>query len=269
MDANKTFIKLGNELLLLGKDDDSEMTVLDPTIRAVTHTFMDGGKFGARKMAYSPIHEHMITANYNKSIVAMWSVGEKNPFTKVSTLEKLTCLAISADGILCLGGGNEGFVFIWNACSGEILTRFKVAAKPIFKISISCDDLRLVVSTNDSKVQVYNFDKIRYDLMKEDKLVSDFSPISSFYAHKKGLTDVILPKQSNNVVITASGDCTVKKWEIGSSTNAASKEFMFDKKVTAIAVDDLGLNAYVGLLDGSIYKCHMGQIDENLVISQE
>ena len=70
--------------------------------------------------------------------------------------------------------------------------------------------------------------------MRDDKLVSDFSPIQSFFSHKKGLIDILIPKANNNILITTSNDCTVKIWDV--STGVCKKEFLFEKKVTAIAV---------------------------------
>lgn len=35
MDTDKTFITLGNEMLIAGKDDESELLVIDPTIHTI------------------------------------------------------------------------------------------------------------------------------------------------------------------------------------------------------------------------------------------
>lgn len=55
MDLNKTFIKLGAQLVLLAKESDDELLVLDPAIHAFYSKLKDGNRFGSRKLTFSPI----------------------------------------------------------------------------------------------------------------------------------------------------------------------------------------------------------------------
>lgn len=143
--SQQLFISLKGHLVLLGKDDDPELLLYDPGIRAHLRVYQvlsrDHRKQTSSENTRSPsllslVHfavtlENFISQSSNKSVLSYFNIHTKDAVYKNGTQEKMDSLCFNADSSLCIGGSLNGSLFVWNTFNGEMIAKVKVGPSGI------------------------------------------------------------------------------------------------------------------------------------------
>lgn len=101
-------------------------------------------------------------------------------------------------------------------------------------MTIYSSDMILVVITSDAKASIFNLDTIKYNIFKNNQIVSDFSPYKTVFCHNKAIVDAYIPKNNDEIFLTASKENYLAVWDI--RTGDLIRKFIFEEELTAFCI---------------------------------
>ena len=160
MNATLSKINLSTGLIFCSFKDSKEACLLDPKTMGTISTFAEDAKYDKNGIVFSDVYQTLITQSSTKSLLSFWNISDNKAFMKCGTFEKINCLILSKNNEICIGGGNNGFVYVWLINTGKLLGKFKASNKSIRQIYLFNNDKKMVLSLYDSKLYLWDIEDI-------------------------------------------------------------------------------------------------------------
>merc|ERR1740130_1269388 len=84
-----------------------------------------------------------------------WSWGNEQPSMRAVLPEKMRSLAMTADSLFLIGGGQSGHLYAWEVASGQLLAGFGAHYGAVLSIAITSDDQLVVTGGDDAIVHTW------------------------------------------------------------------------------------------------------------------
>ena len=167
--------------------------------------------------------------------------------------EKILTMAVSPDGLLCLGGSEKGQLFVWKVATGECLALHSLHYRSIITVRISHDGALLATGAADGTVGLW----LLSDLVRSSSMLPE--PIAFWSDHSHSVTELIfshgLASRLNGRLLSASLDGHCHIYDLQRRTRILSVKF--PSAVSACAMSFLEDRIYAGATDGCIYVCDL------------
>lgn len=157
-----------------------------------------------------------------------------------------------------ISGGSDNLVIVWRFSTGEILHRFEAHNESV--LNLRFDDRYLITCSKDKTIRIWN----RYPILPNDplvparvrsafmtefdseKLLPAYTLLDTLIGHQAAVNAVQI---NGDVIVSASGDRTIKSWDI--HTGAHKKSFSGHTKGIACVQFD-GRRVVSGSSDNSV-----------------
>jgi WD40 repeat protein len=173
--------------------------------------------FYSTKAIFNDDSTQILTSNSNGQIY-LWNIGDPNLLVQIykntedaggNTIiqghtDSINDISFSSDGSYIFSVSDDSRLIIWNTVTGTS-TVIDEPGRNIQKITVSSDDLKIITSDLDGKINIYTFNGVsgEYEITKNNLQTSDTNDnIFSITFHS-----------SNAYFITGSADKLVKLWD--------------------------------------------------------
>jgi pre-rRNA-processing protein IPI3 len=208
--------------------------------------------------------DFFLAAQSNKSMLHLFGWPKDVPLFRCALQEPLSCVAVSPDGVLCVGGGASGRVFLWDRCSGDLLRVWPAHYKAVSALAFSPCGSALASGGEDAIVHVWD----TASLVDQASLCDPagrpplchctwtdhslpitqlvFSACSPLVAAPQGFGGLHTP------LVSASADRSVRFWDVPS--RQCLLKLTYPSAVNAVAVHPSEQRAYAACSDGVVYE---------------
>ena len=182
---------------------------------------------------------------------------------RCATPEKIGPIAVSHDGIFCVGGGASGRLYVWEIGTGELLRVLDGHYKSVAAIAFTDDDSFVISGGADAIAQAWSMG----DLVDEDKRGStSCAPFHSWTGHSLPVTSVFCGMGGiNSRVVTSSLDHSVKIWALYSGLLLHS--VAFPSFINDVLMDSAECLLFAAGGDGDIYVTDLRLVSESSAIA--
>jgi len=94
----------------------------------------------------------LLSAEADRSFLHTWSLHTDQPKYRCQAPERIRCLACTADGTHCAGGGVSGKNYLWEVASGRLLAGWDAHFKPCTVITFVGADSFIVSAGEDAMI---------------------------------------------------------------------------------------------------------------------
>ena len=203
------------------------------------HAFVDSD--GAREISRVSEKSNVFAGTGgSRALVSFWKLSEKsaNPFYKVSTPEKLACMAFSKDGNFFFAGGVTGSMYVWHTFSGSLLKQWTAHFSEISKIILNPEETLLITSSKDCSIKIFSLAQIFSEAAP--------SAISTLSGHSLPVTRISLAEK---YLVSISEDSCLKVWKF--PEGAELKSVALPSLPTAVVADALA-GIFIGFENGQV-----------------
>ncbi|QIW99242.1 hypothetical protein AMS68_004760 [Peltaster fructicola] len=192
---------------------------------------------------------HIFTAQADKAVVHVYNRSKGNQEATVPFTEKITCITLACDDTVLALGTTEGKLFLWEIATGRQITTAQSHLQAITCLAVD-DSNFLVSSSADATARVWSLPA----LLSFQSDVQSAAPITTFDAHRSGITAVALGHSANlrNYAITISEDKTCLVWDYHTASTFFT--FLLVAVPRCVDFDPADRAAYVGYEDGSVQQ---------------
>ena len=213
-----------------------------------------GGVTGPRVICCPQLSKGLVHYwRFNSVTGAIESSG--NPVYKCSSPEKFSALCFSSCSGLMFAGTPSGTIFVWQTWTGAMLRSWTGHFGAVTSIRVSADDMYLYTASEDATVKKYFIPH----LFAESKMKAQPVPLpcASFEGHTGRINDMCLLASSENTLVTASGDKSVK---IFTESGVQTAHYSLDNtEPTRICADNVSNQIFAGCSDGSVRVLAQGR----------
>jgi pre-rRNA-processing protein IPI3 len=195
----------------------------------------------------------LATAASRKSELHFFSLSKASvlpPHGRCSCWEPLTCLAVTGDGVYCVGGSGSGKLYVWETASGALLRFWEAHYSSVGVLAFTDDDLFLVSAEEHAYAKVWRLGDV-LDLSDSSRSRAP-QPFRVWAEHTLPVTDVAVGAGGPcSRVVTVSLDQSAKIWSLATGERLAT--VAFPAKCTAVVLEPAEQEMYVGCSDAVIY----------------
>ncbi|KAF2215207.1 hypothetical protein CERZMDRAFT_36118 [Cercospora zeae-maydis SCOH1-5] len=143
---------------------------------------------------------------------------------------------------IIVSGGSDNFVIVWRFSTGEILRKM-TAPHTESVLNLRFDDRYLITCSKDKTIKIWN----RHEITNTDPIIParvlpqfadgpvylpPFSLLDTLYGHQAAVNAVQI---NDNIIVSASGDRTIKSWDIHSMKEGPSHRKSYTGHTKGIA----------------------------------
>jgi pre-rRNA-processing protein IPI3 len=99
---------------------------------------------------------HIFSTQNDKPAVNIYSMRKEQPLYQCSLSENLTCIQNSPDGNYIFAGSENGLVYVWKICTGQLIKIFSAHLKAITALCLTQDSSILVSGGSDTLIHVWS-----------------------------------------------------------------------------------------------------------------
>ncbi|KAI9252653.1 WD40-repeat-containing domain protein [Sporodiniella umbellata] len=171
----------------------------------------------------------VVTAQTDRAILNIYQFHKDQVVHKMITTEKMISVTASHQGQYLASATSGGKVYLWHRPTGQLLRMFEAHYKAIRVLRFSQDDATLFTGSDDASVNVW----LLSQLIDQDRP----APLYSWSDHTLAISDIFVGQGllSGARVATASGDKTVKLWDL--ATGHLLTTFLFPKPVSSVVMN--------------------------------
>ncbi|KAK6625813.1 hypothetical protein RUM43_006112 [Polyplax serrata] len=222
---------------------------------------------GAPKRCVSLIgNDYLVSADVNKPILNIWPLNSQEPMQELRMViaGKPSALCVSPDGHYCVAG-IDGKIYIWHISSGSLLNVISRHYQAVNKICFTDDSSYFVTAGEDGLVLVWRVaDVVAKQFGNVFRLnSSQVAPVYSFSDHSLPVNDAFVGCGSLKArLFTISSDQTCKIYCLSSGKLLLS--IVFSHVLTAVTVNDIETQLFVGTASGKIQFFHLDSYPRSL-----
>lgn len=188
-------------------------------------------------VAFSPNGRQLASADKTAG-VTVWEIeaGSFKRFEDQDTDDKVRHVTFSRDGLLLIGGSENGKIIVWNTESGTRLNTFLAHTAKIQGLAVSPDGTLLASASEDSTVKLWQVD--------------DWSLRRTLIGHRSGIYEIAF-SPDGRLLLTASDDKTARLWRIESGKEII-KPIQHESPVWAADISPDGTMIATGSEDSTV-----------------
>lgn len=197
--------------------------------------------------------DYVITAEVAKPLLHLWALNSQETLKNVRLVlpEPVTVLQVCPKGnFIAAGIGTK--LYVWELCTGMLLTVQSVHYQPITCIKFSSGSECLLVAGQDGMIVCYQFSLlISNSGNKAQRDIQQLEPVYKRMDHPLAVTDMHIEKFGfKSRFASVSLDCTLRLYQL--SNGELLLTLVYTNPLTALTMDCF--NIYVGNSKGSIQK---------------
>lgn len=236
-------------------------------------TYKGGGTAENRTLSFIG-NDYLAAVEKTKPLLHVWPV---NSYQTVQGMRfvlpgKATAFAVSRDGNFMIAGIEEK-IYLWQTASGNLLTIISKHYQKVVMLKFTPDGRYFVSASEDGIVMVWSLATV--SAHPEVELVSQISagqhdPVYIFSNHSLPVTDLCISKTGmHGRLCTVSSDRTCKIYDL--SSGELLLNVVYDVPLSAITMDVLELNIFVGTTEGKIHQFSLTNPprDRNVLVNTE
>lgn len=230
--------------------------VWDPHTGTCLMTYKGGGTAENRTLTFVG-NDYLAAVEKTKPVLHVWPV---NSYQTVQGMRfilpgKATAFAVSRDGSFIVAGIEEK-IYLWQMASGNLLTILSKHYQKVVMLKFTPDGHYFVSASEDGMVMVWSLATVsahpEVDLVSQTS-AGQHDPLYIFSNHTLPVTDLCISKTGmHGRLCTVSSDRTCKIYDL--SSGELLLNFVFDVPLSAITMDVLELNIFVGTTEGKIHQ---------------
>jgi pre-rRNA-processing protein IPI3 len=158
--------------------------------------------------------ELFVVPQPSKASLHVFGWRKDQPHVRCALPEKLTAVAVSADGAFLLGGGGGGRVYLWEVPNGAMLRTWEAHYRTVSAAAFTDDGTHMITASEDSLLRVWSLAQI---LDYTSGHQAPPTAVHTWNQHTLPLTAVVVGAGGCSArVCSASMDRTVRVWHIPS-----------------------------------------------------
>ncbi|XP_028172594.1 WD repeat-containing protein 18 [Ostrinia furnacalis] len=219
-------------------------------------TYKGGGTAETRTVSFIG-NDYIAAVERIKPVLHVWPLNSQQTVQGMRFIlpGKAGALAISKDGAYILAGIDEK-IYLWQTFSGSLLTIISRHYQKIVLLKFTPDGKYFVSAAEDGMVMVWSL--VTVAAHPEVELVTQTTagqhdPVYIFSDHSLPVSDMCISKTGmHGRLATVSSDRTCKIYDLTSGEMLLN--IIFDVPLSAIVMDVLELNVFIGSTEGKIYQ---------------
>lgn len=230
--------------------------VWDPHTGTCLMTYKGGGTAENRTLTFVG-NDYLAAVEKTKPVLHVWPV---NSYQTVQGMRfilpgKATAFAVSRDGSFIVAGIEEK-IYLWQTASGNLLTILSKHYQKVVMLKFTPDGRYFVSASEDGIIMVWSLTTVsahpEVDLVSQTS-AGQHDPLYIFSNHTLPVTDLYISKTGmHGRLCTVSSDRTCKIYDL--SSGQLLLNFVFDVPLSAITMDVLELNIFLGTTEGKLHQ---------------
>ncbi|KAL0879338.1 hypothetical protein ABMA27_003116 [Loxostege sticticalis] len=246
------------EVLLTSDSNNSLWTtcVWDPHTGTSLMTYKGGGTAETKTLSFIG-NDYIAAVERTKPVLHVWPLNSQQTVQGMRFIlpGKAGALAITRDGSYIVAGIDEK-IYLWQTSSGNLLTIISRHYQKIVQLKFTPDGKYFVSAAEDGMVMVWSLVTVaahpEVDLVTQTT-AGQHDPVYIFSDHSLPVTDLCISKTGmHGRLATVSSDRTCKIYDLSSGEMLLN--IIFDVPLSAIVMDVLELNIFIGSTEGKIYQ---------------
>ena len=228
----------------------------DPHTGTCLMTYKGGGTAENRTLSFVG-NDYLAAVEKTKPLLHLWPV---NSYQTVQGMRfvlpgKATAFAVSRDGNFMVAGIEEK-IYLWQTASGNLLTILSKHYQKVVILKFTPDGRYFVSASEDGIVMVWSLATVsahpEVDLVSQSS-AGQHDPVYIFSNHTLPVTDFCISKTGmQGRLCTTSSDRTCKIYDL--SSGELLLNIVYDVPLSAVTMDVLELNIFVGTTEGKIHQ---------------
>ncbi|XP_039748372.1 WD repeat-containing protein 18 [Pararge aegeria] len=231
-------------------------SIWDPHNGTNLMTYKGGGTAENRTACFIG-GDYLAAVEKTKPILHIWPLNSQQTVQGMRFIlpGKASAFAVTADGSYCIAGIDEK-IYLWQIASGNLLTIINRHYQKVNLLKFTCDGRFFISAAEDGMVMVWSLAKVAANPEVElvtQTVAGQHDPVYIFSDHFLPVTDMCISKNGmHGRLFTVSSDRTCKVYDLTSGEMLLN--LVFDEPLSAIALDVLELNVFVGSTEGRIVQ---------------
>ncbi|XP_023944886.2 WD repeat-containing protein 18 [Bicyclus anynana] len=230
--------------------------VWDPHNGTNLMTYKGGGTAENRTACFIG-SDYFAAVERTKPILHIWPLNSQQTVQGMRFIlpGKASAFAVTPDGSYCIAGIDEK-IYLWQIASGNLLTIINRHYQKVNHLKFTSDGSFFVSTAEDGMVMVWSLVTVAAN--PEVGLISQTTagqhdPVYIFSDHFLPVTDMCISKNGmHGRLFTVSSDRTCKIYDL--TSGEVLLNLVFDEPLSAICLDILELNVFVGSVEGKIFQ---------------
>uniref|UniRef100_A0A2A4JPA1 Uncharacterized protein n=1 Tax=Heliothis virescens TaxID=7102 RepID=A0A2A4JPA1_HELVI len=230
--------------------------IWDPHTGTSLMTYKGGGTAENKTLTFLG-NDYLAAVEKTKPVLHVWPL---NSYQTVQGMRfilpgKATAFAVTRDGSFIVAGIEEK-IYLWQTASGNLLTIISKHYQKIAMLKFTPDGRYFVSASDDGIVMVWSLATVsahpEVDLVSQTS-AGQHDPVYIFSNHSLPVSDLCISKTGmHGRLCTVSSDRTCKIYDLASGEMLLN--LVFDVPLSAITMDVLELNIFVGTTEGKIHQ---------------
>ncbi|WWC97842.1 hypothetical protein V866_004729 [Kwoniella sp. B9012] len=188
-----------------------------------------------------------------KGILNIWAWQKDQMHSKIHLPEKMTCFALSPNGMWAAAGSPNGQIYLWEIASGLLLASLTAHYRSLTSLTFTPDSQILISTSLDSSTHIFLVSR----LIDPEDQASAGKPYGSLTDHTLAVRGVGLGRLAGSMggrIWTCSDDGTVKMWSLHPPFPLlATFTLPPSSSPTCLAIDPTERFFYVSTSQGEVY----------------
>ncbi|XP_026751609.1 WD repeat-containing protein 18 [Galleria mellonella] len=230
--------------------------VWDPHTGTNLMTYKGGGTAEMKTLSLIG-NDYIAAVERTKPILHVWPLNSQQTVQGMRFIlpGKANALAITRDGSFIAAGIDEK-IYLWQTSSGNLLTIINRHYQKVVAIKFTADGRFFVSAAEDGMVMVWSLVAVAAHPEVEhiaQTIAGQHDPVYIFSDHSLPVTDLYISKTGmHGRLTTVSCDRLCKIYDLASGEMLLN--LVFDVPLSAITMDVLELNIFIGTTEGKIHQ---------------
>lgn len=231
-------------------------SIWDPHNGTNLMTYKGGGTAENRTVCFLG-NDYLAAVERTKPILHIWPLNSQQTVQGMRFVlpGKASAFAVTPDGSYCIAGIDEK-IYLWQIASGNLLTIINHHYQKVNLLKFTSDGRFFVSAAEDGMVMVWSLVTVAANPEVElvtQAVAGQHDPIYIFSDHFLPVTDICISKTGmHGRLFTVSSDRSCKIYDLTSGELLLN--LVFDEPLSAICLDVLELNVFIGSTEGKIVQ---------------
>ncbi|CAH0397174.1 unnamed protein product [Chilo suppressalis] len=234
-------------------------SIWDPHTGTNLMTYKGGGTAETKTLSFIG-NDYVAAAERTKPILHVWPVNSQQTVQGMRFIlpGKAGAVSVTSDGSFLAAGIDEK-IYLWQISSGSLLTIINRHYQKIVLLKFTSDGKFFISAAEDGMVMVWSLATVathpEVDLVTQTT-AGQHDPVYIFSDHSLPVTDLCVSKIGmHGRLATISSDRTCKIYDLSSGEMLLN--IVFDVPLSAITMDVLELNLFIGTTEGKIHQFNL------------
>ncbi|XP_026501269.2 WD repeat-containing protein 18 [Vanessa tameamea] len=204
--------------------------------------------------------DYLAVVQKTKPVLHVWPLNSQQTVQGMRFIlpGKASAFAVTPDGSYCVAGIEEK-IYVWQISSGSLLTIINRHYQKVSLLKFTNDGRFFISAAEDGMVMVWSLATVAANPEVElvtQTIAGQHDPAYIFSDHSLPVTDLYISKTGmHGRLFTVSSDRSCKVYDL--TCGEMLLNLIFDEPLSAIVLDVLELNAFIGTTEGKIFQCSL------------